>query len=90
MFATGKKRKYCNLQCSAEGIKKRRIELAILPRYSERIMWLRYWYYRNKGFKIEAITDLNHANDFQHCQRELNETVYKNNKIKNEYNQITS
>lgn len=90
-FNSGRlRRKYCDKKCAGEGFKKRRIELSLIPRESERIMWLKYWYYRFKGLKVEGITDLNDANDFSYCSRELNEMTYKNNKSKSEYNKITS
>ena len=41
-------------------------------------MWRKYWWYRKQGFKVEDITDMDDANNFLHCDRDLKEITYKN------------
>ena len=73
-----KKRKYCNLQCSADALKKHREAMCILPRDIERRMWVRYWYHRFHGIKLaDSIADPTEANNFDYCHRELLQTKYK-------------
>lgn len=76
-----KQRRYCTLPCSVEGKKKTRILMRMLPRYSESIMWKRYWYHRFRGMKTENIPDQEHADEFARCDRELKERTFINNKI---------
>lgn len=80
LITTGKikERKYCGLPCSVEGKKKTRIILSILPRHKEMVMWKRYWWYRKQGIRVEQITDMDDANNFLHCERDLKEMTYKN------------
>ena len=78
-FTSGrKKRKYCNLQCSADALKKHRQLMNIMPREIERRMWARYWYHRFHGIKgSEQVLDPVESVNFAYCHRELLQTKYK-------------